>query len=337
MAVYAVPANAGQDETSRPQQELTAVPEAAYQKLHVLQGHWDNVNDAEFSPNGEYAATVSDDASLIVWNVSDGSQKFDVKFENKANVMAATFSPDNKYIFAGYYDKDLKGRGVQFSLKKGKMEYAASLPGVMEMDYSPDGKSLLVGYLNGGNPLSIINIKKAKKGKKKDRIVHLQGHTDMNMSAEFSPDGNLVLTAALDGNMVVWNAKSGRRKFGIKADLEDASFSPDGQYIATSSISSIKIYSAKDGEKIRTLVESTNENLGIYELLFDVAYHPNGQTLAAASSNGTVFFFDTKTGKNISKITNAHLDQIVSIDYNFDGSMLITGSRDDTAIIWKLK
>ena len=267
--------------------------------LHVLRGHWEGITDVAFSPNGRLVATTSDDSKVIVWNVRDGSQKFSSKINNGKGVTSSVaFSPDSRNIFVGHYDNN-KGSILQFDIEKRKVKYVASLPGVVAVDYSPDGKSLLVAYINGGVPVNIINIKKAQKHKKKGRMLHLSGHTKMVTSAVFSPNGKLVLTTALDGNMVLWNAKTGERIYGLKADkyqtFDHAVFSPDGLNIASNQGSKIDILNTKTGNKVRTLVEGSDEDFKRYGLIFALAYNPDGKSIAVCSSNGNIYIWDVKT------------------------------------------
>jgi WD40 repeat protein len=37
-------------------------------------------------------------------------------------------------------------------------------------------------------------------------LLELEGHTDTIMSAEFSPDGNRLVTGSLDGSVRLWDA-----------------------------------------------------------------------------------------------------------------------------------
>ena len=329
----------GPDERSVETADSTGL-NSTFREVHRLQGHWDDINDVTISPDGRFAATTSNDSSLIVWNTSDGSQKFSVKYKagtsitDKHIVMAATFSPDSKRIFSASYQTERWGDMRLHSLKKGKQEWRWGIaPGIASLDFSPNGEHVAIGFLMGQFSAQNMHIKNTLKGKKKRRHVTLEGHRDMVGSVQFSPDGGQIVTTSLDGNMVVWDAGAGHRKFGVKFEgvLEDAVFTADSNFIAATAGGEIKILDARNGKVIRVI----DRNFDKYELFLDLAAHPDGKTVAAASTNGSVFMFDTSSGKLTSQILDAHTDQVSSVEFSQDGAMLISGSFDDTAIIWQ--
>jgi WD40 repeat protein len=64
------------------------------------------------------------------------------------------------------------------------------------------------------------------------------GHTGHVLSAQFSPDGTLVVTASVDKTARVWDAATGKalaKLVGHKSTVESAQFSPDGTLIVTTS------------------------------------------------------------------------------------------------------
>jgi WD40 repeat protein len=69
-------------------------------------------------------------------------------------------------------------------------------------------------------------------------LAILQGHSDIVASAQFSPDGQRIVTASYDRTARVWNAVDGRLLAilqGHTSYVQHANFSPDGKHIVTTS------------------------------------------------------------------------------------------------------
>src|SRR5262249_14133390 len=76
-------------------------------------------------------------------------------------------------------------------------------------------------------------------------------------SAEFSPDGNTVVTASPDRTARIWNTSGGDQKaqmIGHDGPVSSASFSPDGRHVVTASDDgTARIWDAETGQQIRIL------------------------------------------------------------------------------------
>ncbi len=64
-----------------------------------------------------------------------------------------------------------------------------------------------------------------------------------------------------------------------------------------------------------------------------VAVGPRGRTVVGASDNGTLYFWQGNNGKLLTTIRN-HRQEITSLAVSEDGSMMVTGSRDQKAQLW---
>ncbi|VAV95440.1 hypothetical protein MNBD_ALPHA06-1453 [hydrothermal vent metagenome] len=83
-------------------------------------------------------------------------------------------------------------------------------------------------------------------------------------------------------------------------------------------------------------MDKTDENLAIDGLPMSIAWHPNGKLIAFGSSNGNVYLLGAETGEVRVLLTGAHTDQVRTVSFNHDASLLASGSYDNTAAIWKL-
>ena len=70
------------------------------------------------------------------------------------------------------------------------------------------------------------------------QLATLQGHTAWVYSAQFSPDGQRIVTASLDNTARIWETQTGKLLATLQGHtdrVETAQFSPDGQRIVTAS------------------------------------------------------------------------------------------------------
>src|SRR5690606_21910024 len=77
------------------------------QRLRELEGHRDTVYDAEFSPDGQLAATCSYDRRAIVWDAETGEQ-LQVLEGHTGAVYDVAFSPDSRVIATASADDTCK-------------------------------------------------------------------------------------------------------------------------------------------------------------------------------------------------------------------------------------
>jgi hypothetical protein len=101
-------------------------------------------------------------------------------------------------------------------------------------------------------------------------------------------------------------------------------FSPDGSQLATTNEGLITLWSVKTGAVLSTLQHGIQVN--------DLTFNPDGSLLVSATSDGTVWLWDTTTG-TLRASLKAHNDTVFHVAFSPDGSLFASAGADKT-VIW---
>jgi WD40 repeat protein len=152
-------------------------------------------------------------------------------------------------------------------------------------------------------------------------------------SVSFSPDERYVASGHENGQVKIWEIKTGdllnvlwaTKVFGGVLDVE---FSPDGRYIAA----------CQDDERLRVwrFPDYREKSLiGHRRAVYTIAFDPVSGRLVSAGAAGRVLVWDIESRGKLKEI-KAHQKAIMSVAVSLDGRTLLTGSKDNTVGIWDL-
>ncbi|MBK6997434.1 MAG: WD40 repeat domain-containing protein, partial [Lewinellaceae bacterium] len=155
---------------------------------------------------------------------------------------------------------------------------------VYSVAFSPDGKRLATGHLDGTAKSGIWKVARLPSPSR--------GHTERIESVAFSPDGRRLATGSFEGTAKIWDLESGKavltlnRHTGSISGVNSVAFSPEGKRLATgSSDGTAKIWDLESGMAALTLVGHTKK-------VKSVAFSPDGKRLATGSDDGTAKIWD---------------------------------------------
>lgn len=291
-----------------------------------------------FSPDGGSVLAEREDDVVTVSDVASGQERMTLKHDTRdtgaketAKVMLfggtrhflalqTGYSADGKWIFTINGDKSAKiwdaadGR-LKTSIPNNERIYRAS--------FTPDGSGLLTVEQEGGMKLWDV-----ETGTLRGQVAP-KGHLEGYMKGfEFSPDGRTIATFTA-GNTRLWNVKTAELLFKLpKSEGTDVGFSPDGHWLATASNdkqTAGKLWNVETGELKLALPPIGYKTVS-------VIFNTDGTLLATTNDKG-VMLWDAQSGTLLARLDEARYP----VAFGRDGWTLVTGGRNDTALLWRIE
>ena len=282
---------------------------------------------ADISPDGRNIAAVYGD-TLYIWDLR--SDEPVNKFKLDYYVSSLVYSPDGE-MMALTYIPEINSSARQYNVVVLNARTAKVMYGPFKFDstvnhtaFSPDGKNLLVA---DGSEVCVYNLNSGEN-------VFWQWHSRNVDFAEFSQDGNRIISSAINGDVSVWDFKKGCKVFETleHPDWVDAAlFSPDGNQFLTAFWD--------DSTRRGTLhVRDTETGKLVFDPILHAAnitsgvYSPDGNYIATASWDKTARVWNAKNGKFVADMK--HGNKVTSVVFSPDCKSIATSTEDNTVYIW---
>ena len=242
-----------------------------------------HVSACSWSPDGKTIATGFHDGTTLLWDAHTFRQLMlgsSVPLVT-GSTRSLTFSPDGRWFVSGpslnleYYIWNIaSASATPYWIIQGQLHEKGFPPAVAAFDTW--STRLLVP---GPNEVKLVDVETGEE-------LTVLGRFYQMMDATFSPDGTLVLTASIDGEVKLWDAYTGVELDSLEGHEEAvfrARFSPCGQYVASASEDgTVRLWRTRDGLCVATFSEHKGSPV------VRIAFSPNGETLWSGDGNGTV-------------------------------------------------
>ncbi len=298
----------------------------------ILRGHSDEVNTANFSPDGKLIVTASDDGSVKLWN--EAGHSLDTFFVERNSIFkgrpTATFAANGKYIVAANYNTLSIWDAASGSL----VDAITCEPTVdgKRFDFNPvapawacshDGRCIVTD-----KPLLVDKEISVSMWHLFAKPYLGRGFRDNPRGAAFSPDGNRIAT--LSGNWVrVWTAPHA-------TDMELGKFPEFSNDALREELSWLDRQKAP--EKISEFSVGPTNSVAVSPdghliTTNSVAFSPDSKRIITASSDKAAYIWQASNGQRLAELCG-HTRSVNSAAYSPDGKFIVTASDDGTARVW---
>ena len=345
----------------------TGLPDGAIARLGK-----GGINIMRFSPDGSRLA-VGTDVGVWVYDVSDGTGTA-LPSENYGQVSTLAFSPDGNILVSGggsnpniniweldtgkilttlaingkhpdvtdlfFHDSFLFSVRDNYEIMKWgihtiKEELSLELEDSKKTVSSTDEKITVSGDSSGK-----ITIRNAITG---DWVATLTGHQESTekdiITLGITEDNKILASAGRDKTIKLWDIPNQTQLATIqrqKAWVTSFAFSADRKILATGYASNvIKLWNVYTQRELRSL---RGHNNTVNTLTFAPESTPNyGACLASGSADGTIRFWDPKTGKELVTFTDGHTEWVKTIAFTNTDSQIVSAAYNGVIEKWNLQ
>lgn len=338
-------------------------------ELAFLDGHLAPINDIALHPKELYIASVSDDKTLRLWDLTTFNEDYCL-LESTKQLSAVIFSKNGKIIITGGKDKKLRlydfqtqsmideidigtiiclanhptdekvivgstSKIIIVDLKtKEKTEIKAHTLPIQKIDISsssPAGKYFMISCSIDEN-VKLWDLEKFQE------LLNLKPHSGAVLAVKFQPGvGNkMFATGSYDRSVAIFqeaNPKALKRFRGPKLSVKDLDWSTDGSEMSfVSADGSLRIYDMNKFTKILEL----EKNLEIISALF---FDKKSDLLYLGYESGEIKIYSliNKEFQTTPAFHTAAINIITTLEISNSRSFLISAGNDKLIKIWDLE
>jgi WD40 repeat protein len=289
------------------------------QRLHTLTKHKKQVNSLSFSTDGKTLASASTDQTIRLWNVDTGQELRTLHGHTKAVNSVALLTNKKQFISAAN-DNTLRTWTIE-GAKSNQLEFDGSAYGVA---FSPDGKQAVSAGWKGK-----LRVWDRPTGRE---LENWQAHKQSANAVAFSVDGKRLASVGNDGLIKIWELET-KKELRVLEEVKgnqliDIRFCGNDRIVSTSMPNSAKVFDANTGKTDYTLAHEKG--------VVTVVCSNDGKLYATSGTDGTLIFWDAKTGKSVTKYA-PHQEKVTYTAFSPDTKTFATASSDRSAKIIDIK
>ncbi|WP_162667285.1 sigma-70 family RNA polymerase sigma factor [Gemmata massiliana] len=332
-------------------------------------GHKDAVGGVAFGSDGKTVVTGSRDGTVRWWDSTTGAERRSIAA--REGVLGTVLSPDGKAVLVSTYDGKLRTWDAVTERENTPTNLPGAAK-FGPLSFAPDGKYLVassgpnvtVWEWPGMELARTIELPKPTRGVPKDPKIRCESECQV---ASVSPDGKWLVTVSAryssrerdghtfgsisDGVVDLWDFATGqrvRRLVTSQVAYRSGGFTADGLFLLTGAGGTIQLADGRDGESFTGEINLIDPIAGRWVRGFDgppvpktvshryicsSALAPDGRTLHVSYNTGEIVAFEVATGL-LRRTLAGRQGDIPALAVSADGSRMLSGGRDGTAIVW---
>jgi eukaryotic-like serine/threonine-protein kinase len=245
-------------------------------------------------------------------------------FGHREGIRSVAVAPGGKLAASGDYE----GKIRIWDLASGQLHRTinAHSDNITSLDFSRDGTCLL-----SGSDDKTVKQWETTTGRMK---LKMTDHKDWINCVRYSPDGSIIASGARDNSVMLRDAATGRILLRIVSPVntrygaKSIDFSPDGKLIGILwDHNSIELRDTEIGE-VKSSHSFTSNSTHVFR------FGRDGKSFVVGNCEGGLFAWSIDKRNPKTTIQQAHDGSIYGIDFNQDGTKMLTSSADGTIKLW---
>jgi WD40 repeat protein len=319
------------------------------------ESHTSFVGDVAYANDGSFIVT-SGDSTVRAWDPRTGRQKWSRSLGGHASVFALALSADDTLIAAGGPTehgeggvrilRPATGEEVRFIPMYDKLFYVRQVRG---LQFSLDASLLAIAHDRLTDDTSDIDLYDIGSGQRRSGIN--VGFAPNGSMMSFAPSGRSLYVTGTQAVVSNWDVATGerQREFTVlkpppaaddgkkdKAWLAHAAFSPDLKILVTSQGRELVVWDVERGEMIAAIASERTEKRGHSALSRDGRFFVMSDLLYGGDpGSDDIRVFDLRSQRPITTFESSS-GRASSFAFSRDGTRLVTGMSDGTALVWDL-
>jgi WD40 repeat protein/serine/threonine protein kinase len=291
--------------------------------------------DGLFLPDGVHMLTVGG-GGVYLWNWQSGALIW--SYDEGAGTQDVALSPDGRTFVVGLDDPNPVARLREVETGNLIHEYRGHGQRIQNVDFSPDGTTILTASNDGTVAIWPVNW----EGALQTFFVHSA------YAVAWHPTKPLIATAGFlspttlrDSTIRLVDTRTGeivQTFVGHRKDVLSLAFTPDGRFLLSGdSIASpdgyderVYVWDVETGERVMEL-----GGHGLHVL--DIAISPDGHIAAVGDAQASnITLWNLETGERI-RVLEDHEDWVQALVFSPDGQTLYSGAFDGTLFQWDVQ